>query len=78
MREIQMIELAPPMANDDVPPACRVRLLDLDSTTCRWPLGDPRDPDFGFCNRAKIDGVPYCGAHAARAFNRPSSERTRR
>jgi hypothetical protein len=57
------------IADDDIPPAGRTRLVDLKANGCRWPLGDPRDCDFGFCGRAKIDGAPYCAAHAARAFD---------
>jgi GcrA cell cycle regulator len=32
---------------------------------CRWPVGDPRSPDFGFCGKpkpAELD-TPYCAEH---------------
>ena len=60
---------AAPIADDDIPPARRIRLLDLKDADCHWPIGDPRLPDlFGFCGEPKLDGKPYCAAHAARAF----------
>jgi GcrA cell cycle regulator len=59
------------MVDDDTPPARRIRLLDLKDSGCRWPFGDPRNHDFGFCGRRRIEGAPYCAAHAALAFDRP-------
>lgn len=35
---------------------------------CRWPVGDPKQPDFGFCGKTKVPGLPYCTAHAQRAY----------
>jgi GcrA cell cycle regulator len=55
----------------DVPPATqRVSLADLGTKSCRWPSGDPREPDFGFCGKTKLDGAPYCAEHAALAYAR--------
>lgn len=45
-----------------------VRLVDLDSHTCRWPLGDPRDEDFGFCGKKVRAGQTYCDEHSAVAY----------
>src|SRR5262245_58744773 len=45
-------------------PAVRpVSLLELTEKTCRWPLGDPRIPDFGFCGATPVAGQPYCVHH---------------
>ena len=41
----------------------------LTAASCRWPIGDPRDPDFGYCGRARSDGS-YCQGHAQMAFRR--------
>ena len=40
-------------------------LESLSRTQCKWPIGDPRKPGFGFCGCAKVDNpeVPYCEAH---------------
>ncbi|MBB4200856.1 hypothetical protein CCR94_16100 [Rhodoblastus sphagnicola] len=43
------------------PAARRVALNDLTATSCRWPIGDPRSEDFGFCGAPKAIGdQPYC------------------
>ncbi|MBQ8481520.1 MAG: global cell cycle regulator GcrA-like protein [Alphaproteobacteria bacterium] len=46
----------------------RVKLVDLDSHTCRWPVGDPRDDDFGFCGKKVRAGQTYCDEHSAMAY----------
>ncbi|MGE0109193.1 MAG: GcrA family cell cycle regulator [Bdellovibrionales bacterium] len=35
---------------------------------CRWPIGDPRSPDFRFCGCKTVDGLPYCVDHARIAY----------
>lgn len=47
----------------------------LESTDCRWPIGDPREADFHFCGEAKLPGRPYCELHWRVAFQpaRPRS-----
>ena len=46
----------------------KLKLVDLDSHTCRWPLGDPRDDDFGFCGKKVRAGQTYCDEHSAMAY----------
>lgn len=41
---------------------------DLTSTSCRWPIGDPKDEDFHFCGKTALPGKPYCLEHAAVAY----------
>lgn len=36
---------------------------------CRWPLGDPKSPDFHFCGSPSIEGKPYCEKHCAMAYS---------
>ncbi|MGB9152791.1 MAG: GcrA family cell cycle regulator [Alphaproteobacteria bacterium] len=43
---------------------------------CRWPVGDPRSPDFRFCGCNAHDGLPYCVDHARVAYQN-ISKRTR-
>ena len=43
-------------------------LVDLSANTCRWPIGDPREPGFHFCGAPAIPGKPYCATHAAVAY----------
>ena len=49
-------------------PAGIMKLVDLDSHTCRWPIGDPRDDDFGFCGKKVRSGQTYCDEHSAMAY----------
>jgi GcrA cell cycle regulator len=35
---------------------------------CKWPIGDPRQADFHFCGGEAEPGLPYCGTHAAVAY----------
>lgn len=35
---------------------------------CRWPIGDPRSPDFRFCGCETHEGLPYCAHHARVAY----------
>ncbi len=57
--------------------AMRISLLELTERTCKWPIGDPTDPDFHFCGHASAPGRPYCAAHCAIAFQPMSSRRDR-
>jgi GcrA cell cycle regulator len=43
---------------------------------CRWPVGDPRSPDFRFCGCPAHEGLPYCVDHARVAYQNVS-KRTR-
>jgi hypothetical protein len=35
----------------------------LTHRTCRWPIGDPVDPDFHYCGQSPQSGSPYCESH---------------
>ncbi len=52
---------AAPLAAPDR--ALKVPLLGLTPRTCRWPIGDPQEPDFGFCGSAPTSGSSYCAFH---------------
>ena len=41
---------------------------DLTSSSCRWPIGDPKDEDFHFCGKEALPDKPYCAEHAAIAY----------
>jgi GcrA cell cycle regulator len=51
---------------DDV---ATVALLDLQPHHCKWPVGHPGTPGFGFCGDMRVDGTPYCAGHNRRAVN---------
>jgi len=40
---------------------------DLKPNHCRWPIGDPKHKDFGYCGHPRLAGHPYCEPHAIRA-----------
>lgn len=53
----------------------RKTIQTLTECSCRWPIGDPQQADFHFCNRDKVAGLPYCEAHSRRAFQPPQPRR---
>ena len=59
-----------------LPVSERVNILDLRDTMCRWPIGDPSSPDFGFCGARSVTGLPYCSHHCSLAYQ-PAAERRR-
>ena len=46
----------------------KIGILDLKLNTCRWPIGDPTDPDFHFCGENTVIGKPYCAKHCEQAY----------
>jgi GcrA cell cycle regulator len=66
---------APKAAELEAPDTtAKVSLMGLTSHTCRWPLGDPLDKDFGFCGHEPRGASPYCAWHAEKAI-RPRETR---
>jgi hypothetical protein len=46
-----------------------VRLAELRTSMCRWPIGDPQQHDaFRFCGGDCLSGDSYCAAHKKMAF----------
>jgi GcrA cell cycle regulator len=45
-----------------------ISILELNERTCRWPIGDPKDPAFGYCGATSYTNFPYCAGHVAMAF----------
>jgi GcrA cell cycle regulator len=45
-------------------------LEDLDDNACRWPIGDPSEPDFSFCGAPAANGRSYCCNHLVQAFTK--------
>ena len=55
-----------------------ITILTLTDRMCKWPLGHPGDDDFRFCGRKTVPGQPYCGYHAAMAYQAPQPRKDRR
>ncbi|MBQ8557253.1 MAG: global cell cycle regulator GcrA-like protein [Alphaproteobacteria bacterium] len=45
-----------------------ITLLDLRLNSCRWPIGEIKDPDFHFCGKDCQTGKPYCPEHCKIAY----------
>jgi GcrA cell cycle regulator len=70
-------ELAPRPIEKVVVPICQtVTMLELRETMCRWPLGDPSQPEFRFCGARSSGGLPYCESHRRLAYQ-PIHDRRR-
>lgn len=49
-----------------------ISILELTEKTCRWPIGDPKDPAFGYCGLTVHPNFPYCPGHVVMAFQSSS------
>lgn len=56
---------------DNDSPVPLIGLMQLGPHTCRWPVGDPRLPGFGFCGCHTDEGSVYCPSHRRRASEGP-------
>ena len=36
--------------------------------SCQWPIGDPQEKDFHFCEDNTVNGKPYCQKHCDVAY----------
>ena len=56
-----------PIIHNQVPEpdsALRVTFAELEVHHCRFPIGDPQEPNFMFCGANRSDTLPYCAFHA--------------
>lgn len=51
-----------------------VKIEELSTGMCRWPMGEPGTESFSFCGRSSVEGRPYCDEHCARAYVKPSKD----
>ena len=74
----RFVRPASPLPPAPPPPeaALMLSLRQIRADQCHWPIGDPKEDGFGFCGCRKAPGVPYCGHHAAIAYN-PAARRRR-
>ena len=66
-----------PMPVDCASDVARKPLSDLDPGDCKFPVGHPGEPGFGFCAAGRVEGLPYCAEHAARCFVVPNNLKSR-
>jgi GcrA cell cycle regulator len=56
-----------------------VTISELRESMCRWPIGDPTQPEFRFCGAKKLPGQgPYCACHAGIAYQTQHDRRRER
>jgi len=65
----------PKIKASDIPRGQGLSLLELKPNMCRWPSGDPREEDFGFCGGRCAAGLPYCEDHARIAYQAARNNR---
>lgn len=49
-----------------------VTFAELDAHHCRYPVGDPRQPGFGYCGQDRYPGSSYCDVHTIRCAEAPA------
>ena len=37
-------------------------------SSCQWPIGDPQEKEFHFCEEKTAEGKPYCQKHCDVAY----------
>ena len=43
-------------------------------SSCAWPIGDPKQPEFHFCGQPTVRKKPYCEVHCAVSYGRRKDE----
>ena len=87
MRGPTLAPLASVASSVSVPPPPAPRQAPLPAPTrsyggrsgrpCCWPLGEPGQPGFRFCDIPTSSSRPYCTEHADVAYVRPRADRDR-
>jgi len=69
------IEQEPAFLDNVIPLGQRRTILELNESTCRWPVGDPSSTDFYFCGGHAMPALSYCAYHCRIAYQPPSDRR---
>ncbi len=54
-----------------------ITIMELTAATCRFPIGDPRQPDFRYCGKWKSAATSYCNACFRIVYETPEQRRAR-
>jgi GcrA cell cycle regulator len=63
-----------PAAVDHIPVAQRRSIITVETSRCRWPIGDPRTKAFYLCGGETYQSDSYCTHHMKLAFQKPYSQ----
>jgi GcrA cell cycle regulator len=66
-----IIALSASVTEADIAPKRLVTIMELDGSTCRWPVGDTQSPDFGYCGAKPHPNYPYCPNCCLLAYQQP-------
>lgn len=73
----ERIEIAdeplPPILRGEAPDGTGIKFAELRVGVCRWPRGDPAEPDFEFCGGKSLPDQPYCARHSRLAYAPPKA-----
>jgi len=71
---IMLPSCAPPTSREPTPRAEQRQSAISRTKTCCWPIGNPKQSGFRFCDAPALVAKPYCEDHANQAY-RTSSQR---
>lgn len=74
IRPLPRKDAKPPVPAPQEQQAATVALMGLKACHCRWPIGTPGEPGFGFCGHPIQEGSSYCPTHERKA-HQPSRGR---
>lgn len=67
--EVRQAVSEDPRSFGDMPDGRRLyRLEELVAHSCRWPFGNPGEPNFGFCGHQVAPSRPYCHDHCRKSY----------
>jgi GcrA cell cycle regulator len=62
-----------PILRGEAPDGTGIKFAELRVGVCRWPRGDPAEPDFEFCGGKSLPDLPYCAPHSRLAYAPPKA-----
>lgn len=68
LRERNPAPAIPVSLREENIPIKGIKLTELRESTCRWPVGDPKQDDFKFCGCDAEPGMSYCRHHSRLAY----------
>ncbi len=68
-KPLHIVRVKPPRPQEVPPPHARmISLMELTALDCKWPIGHPKEPGFGFCGAWRFGNGVYCDHHTRMAY----------